>query len=282
MMRRNRKPQTTAEQSNESDNALDLDSLALPDRDEAALKSLAALQDEVRAPIITPAQERFPSINPQLADPPKPAPPPKPKPKYLLNSVTIVALLATGGLIAWIAAIWVNPAGSVNPFPPSTPFVQITATPLGFIAPDLPTPNASGQIIVIATETPRPTIASASVNDGPVYPFALVEIGYIANGNGLGCSWSSIAGSVTDAVGNGLAGYRVRVTGSGLNETVFSNTAPTFGPGGFELPLDNAPEETEYTLQLADAQGNLLSEQFTLTTRNDCEGNVVVANFTQN
>lgn len=281
LMKRNRKQGNTTPAPENEPTGFDLEGLDLPDEDDAALQSLAALQDEVRAPVITPSRERFPPTNKPERPPQPPQEAPKPKPKTGWNVLTLFALFCTVGLMGWIALVWVNPTSVVNPFPPATPFVQITATPLGFVAPDLPTPNAEGQIVIVATETPRPT-SGAPENVGPVYPFTLVEVGYVANENGLGCEWSSIAGSVTDAAGDGLTGFRVRITGNGLNETIFSNTAPAFGPGGFELPLGQDATDAEYVLQLADAQGNPLSESFTLATRSACDSNVVVANFTQN
>lgn len=268
---------------------LDLDRLPLPDVDTEAIQSLSQLQGEVRAPVIVPKAERFPPTKPRIAqtppEPPKqtPIPPPPRKPAYGLNILTLLAFVGMGGLLLWFAMIWQNPQTMLNPFPPPTPFIQVTTTPMGMLAADqLPTPNADGQIIIIATETPA-QIATATDDAPPAPPFAVLDdVVYVPNGNGLGCNWSSIAGTVTDVAGNALNGYRIRITGADVNETVFSGAALTFGPGGFELPLLNTPQEAEYTLQLLSPQGAPVSEPLVVMTRADCDGNVLIVNFVQN
>jgi hypothetical protein len=67
-----------------------------------------------------------------------------------------------------------------------------------------------------------------------------------------------------------------------LDETVFSGPATNFGAGGFELPLIGTPKQAEFTVQLFSPQDEPLSEPITVTTRADCESNVVVINFVEN
>jgi len=261
----------------------DVDSLPLQDSDdEEALASLAALHEQFRPPLITPEEERFPPIKPQQAKPQTPPTTAQAKPKRQrhvgYNLLTVLSFCGIVAAVVWTATVWNDPETLLNPFPPPTPFVQVTVTPSGQqAAQPLPTPDETGQIIVIATETAAPAPPRVDMRDTV---FGLREgVIYIANGNGLGCDWSSIAGSVSAADGSAINGYRVRIMGNGLDETVFSGAALTFGAGGFELPLLGSPVQAEYSVQLLSPQGTPVSEVLTLTTRSDCDGNVALLNF---
>jgi len=102
---------------------------------------------------------------------------------------------------------------------------------------------------------------------------------YAPNANEKGCNWSSIAGTVTDKQGAALDGYRIRVTGNNLNETVFSGAALTFGAGGFELFLNGTPQAQTYTVQLLDPQSKPLSTVYSVATKESCDQNVAVLQF---
>lgn len=276
----------------------DLEQLSLPDTDSEALQSLAALSDEdVRPPRIIPPEERHPSYRAIMqgdadpAPPPPEVPPPPPRRRTRLgyNLGTLLLLLATGAFVVWLALVWSDPQSRLNPFPPPTPFVEVTATPLGFVAQASPTPNESGQIVVVATQTPAAppqqatSTAPAQTATASPYPFVLDgEILYIPNENDLGCNWWSIAGRITDQNGEPLEGYRVQVTGEGVDEVVFSGGTLTFGAGSYELPLVGTPQDADFTVQLFSPQEAPLSEPIPVTTRADCEGNVTVVNFVQN
>jgi hypothetical protein len=266
---------------------LNLDALALPDPDAGALEAIQAMQEAFRAPIITPDAERYPPLAPAAPDQPvrktsisipqadQPATAAG-KSAGFYHFVTLVALIGTVASIIWIALIWVDPQSAVNPFPPATPFIQVTATPAGAVQQIAATPDASGQIFVVITDTPPAITRSAfafSVRDA---------VTYLPNANDFGCEWWSIAGSVTDLNGNAVNGLRVQISGQGINETIFSGTAQTFGAGGFELPLIGTPQQADFSVQLFSAQQEALSDPFTVRTRSDCEGNVVVVNFVEN
>lgn len=268
---------------------LNLDNLGLDDDDEA-LDALSALNDEVRAPVITPAGERFPPLKPpdsppqtgQAADTPAPASQTARSGRVLFyNLLTGLSFLGMGLVVVWLALVWQNPQASYNLFAPPTPFVQITATPgtdTDFVtAPQQPTPNQQGQIIIVATETPLPQAANSA------YDFAPVQSGieYVTNPNTRACEWAGIAGAVTDSSGNGLTGYRVQVTEDDLRETVFSGSAPLFGAGGYEIQLAAEPVAQTVTVQLINPQGTALSEPVTVTTRATCDANVARLDFIQ-
>jgi len=105
---------------------------------------------------------------------------------------------------------------------------------------------------------------------------------YIANGSERGgCNWSSIAGSVTGLQGETLNGYGVHVTGDGVDSTVFSGTAAAYGPGGYELPLNGAPKQAQYTVQLVNPASEPVSEAYPVATHDQCDQNIAVVSFIQ-
>lgn len=246
----------------------------LPDENpEEGLELLANLPPRVLRPnAITPAEERFPPIAPPLPAPRvrKPAPrtvrpAPKPKRARLYNFISLLALF---GILAWggiFAVLWTQPDSWLNPFPPAPQFVYVTATPGSeLLAPTL-----------VATVPDAPLVI-----DSEGYPFVLADtILYAPNGNGLGCAWGSIAGSIMARDGSPLSGYRIRVIGNGLDEVAFSGAALTFGPGGYEMPLGSVPQKQEYTAQLFSPQGAPLSPEYPVSTQSECEQNVAVVNF---
>jgi hypothetical protein len=257
----------------------DFDAL-IPDVDQAALASLAALpQDVLRPIVIAPPEERYPPLPDQVkavapAKPPtKPATqskrprPTTPRRRWngLYNFITLLALVGCLALVGIYTIIWNEPQSWLNPFPPPIEYVQITATP------------AENGATSPTSQPAEPTIVP--IISG--YPFSVVSTLYVANANISGCNWASIAGSVVDAQGAALNGYRVRITGAGVEEVVFSGAALTFGAGGFELPLGNAPQSGDFAVQLFSPQGAPLSEPHLVTTRATCEENVTLVNFQQ-
>jgi hypothetical protein len=227
-----------------------------------------------RAKVVSPPEERFPPLIPYVEEPPTaPVPvPAKPRSNFLPNVIAVFFFLATLAALALLALITVNPYTPLNPFPPFTPVpILITATP-----------GPSNQLPPVDLgRTPTFTPLPANVSE---MPFMLTANGvvYAPNGNGQACNWSSIAGSVTDSKGAALDGYRILITDvKGDEKTVFSGSAQTFGPGGFELFLNGTPLEAQYSVQLLTPQGAPASEPYTVTTRSDCQSNVAILSFVQ-
>ena len=268
----------------------DFDKLNLPDNDAEALAMLSSLRDEVKAPVITPKAERYPPIAPKDRPQPKKventsakvavAPPNRGK-NIFYNFLTLFFIGATCALVFWFVQVWNDPQSILNPLPPDTPFVVITADP-NTVQNDAvqvdATPDESGQIFVVITDTPVPTV---DATESP-FPFIAEPILYVPNSNELGCNWWSIAGTVTDFNGEPLSGYRIRIIGEELTEAVFSGASQAFGEGGYELPLIGTPREAAFVVQLFSAQDAPLSEEVFVSTRADCDGNVTLVNFVQN
>lgn len=157
--------------------------------------------------------------------------------------------------------------------PTATP-VAVTATLVGGVAP---------QTSVETVFTPPAPVDAASVTRSP-FPFTLANevVTYIPNPNDQGCRWASIGGAVVSLNGEAVSGLAVRVVGEGIDEIRFTGTAGAFGPSGYEVFLNGAPLDAQYTVQLLSQTGAPISEAFTVTTSTVCEQNVAVVSFVQN
>jgi len=239
-----------------------------------------------------PQPERYPPI-PSAADlnDGQPVADPAPPPQQQLTRrqrnpgnwrhdlVAFLVAIATVGLCGAYAIIWNDPWTAINPLAPATDFYYVTETP---------DPLALANAAVTATALAQPTQAGA-VAQGSLsgLPFIITDDGvlYTPNANGSGCDWSSIGGTVTGLNGEPLNGLRVRITDAEnpeqLEVEVFSGAVATFGDGGFEYPLGNAPRAGRYDVQLFSSAGAPLSDAYRIVTRDRCEENVAIINFVQ-
>ena len=254
-----------------------------------------------------PVRDRFPPLPQEEPEypplkMPRPQSPPVPPRKggnARFNILTLLFLLASCGLIAYFGFIWQNPYSALNPLAPFTPppmMVSQTYTPSMTFTPSptltpsqTPTPMPSDTPTPLPTETsPEAQAAGAETTaEAPAeagFAFALEggrEI-FITNPDGRSaCRWSSIAGTVSDANGQALNEYQIRVLGDGVDETVISGSSAGFGPGGFELQLGNEAVDAEFAVQLLDPSGAPVSDVLTVTTSSRCDWNISVLRFVQ-
>ncbi len=215
------------------------------------------------------------------------------------NLISVVFLLATCGVIAYIALLWNDPYSALNPLAPPTPLpVVITATftptPTYTPSPTLTpsqtfTPSAIPSIQPTPTFTPIFLEGFSTPQGTPPAPDEVVDAQFVLSGNRVlyitnpdgrgGCNWSSIAGSVVDAEGAAINGYRVRIVGEDVDEVAITGSAPGFGPGGFELRLGSAARDAQYVAQLFDADDAPMSTVYTVDTRSDCSLNITALRF---
>jgi hypothetical protein len=266
-----------------------------PEPDEPTPEELFAPPEvrpaEVQPPPVveSPPTERFPPValeeksNRDTAQGVPTTPDVKPRSTFLPNLVAILFFAASILLIIVFSIIFVNPNTPLNPFPPFTPIpILITATFLPPTQGPPPTETAIPTLGPTATFTPIPAEAMPTTQ-ASLFPFVAANGGavFVPNGNDKECDWSSIAGSVTDMANAPLDGYGVHISGQSLDETVFTGSAQTFGPGAFELFLNGAPQVGIYAIQLLSPAGVPLSDVYTITTRATCEENVAVVSFLQ-
>ena len=267
-----------------------------PDDDEDPMlpESEAPAEDVVEVDykgeiVETPPEERFPPLNPAVAAPEVVEASPRRHRTWPLNLITAFFALATLGLLAYFALLWAYPSHPLNPLPPYTPLpIIITATFQPVSVTPVPSATGTPTPASTATFTPIPAAAlPATLTFTPAaFPFTLAESGveYVANTNDDGCAWSGIAGNIVDLQGEGLADYSVRIRSQegDLNATVATGAAATFGPGGFELKLDEQAALAAYIIQLLSPNGEPLSEEYLVVTSDQCDQNVAVVNFVQN
>ncbi|HYO87755.1 MAG TPA: hypothetical protein VER79_03855 [Candidatus Limnocylindrales bacterium] len=210
---------------------------------------------------------------------------------YNLAALGFLGLACTA--CAWFAAIWSNPYGAFNLFPPLTPLpVVVSMTPTITLTPS-PTATLTPEPTVEPSITPTPEPTLPPTPTPPPQPatgaasFAPVETGgrtvvFIANPEARGgCAWQSIAGTVTGVDGAPLNGYQIRVLGDGVDSTAISGDASGYGPGGFEVRVGSEAQEAQYAVQLLDAGGAQVSEAIAVPTSARCDWNISIIRFQQ-
>ena len=208
----------------------------------------------------------------------------------VLTSALLYATMMVGGIYLYI---FVDPQSFINPYPPPripVRAVLATETPLPtptFIPTVVPTNTAIAPTAIVVL--PEPTIAPTStlaVEPSSDFNYVLQEgsIGYTTQFAypELECDWLGIAGTVFDGQGNAAEELIVHVEGpDGFSIDALIGTKPVFGPAGYEVTLASSPIDTDllYTVQLLDVFGNPISESYPVTTFDDCDRNLILANF---
>jgi hypothetical protein len=176
----------------------------------------------------------------------------------------------------------------------------VTNTPLPRTATAEPTetqPRASRTPTVTQTPTATPTRTPTNTPAGPTptatntrspqaYTLQTGSPTYLSNFlNNAGCSWFGIAGRAFALDGSVVIGLTVKVRAGETDlPPVLTGSAPAIGTGGYEVFLSDHPTASTnvYKIQLFNANGAALSEQYSLTTFGDCTKNLVMVNFVQN
>ncbi len=265
--------------------------------DEAVDRALDALDSFGRP--IEPVKDRYPPVDParEMANDQNPtvkAAPDGIRPRRnrtgLYNAIAIFFAFATIAVFAYYSILWNNPWSPLNPLPPATPFVQITATPDpigGFAAVPTQAAPATAPAFAVTPTLPVDLTAQVAPAESDGFPFRLAadEILYTPNANGRECNWSSIAGTVTALDGSPINNYGVQIINvenpDALDRRVFSGSAVTIGPGGFELSLGGVPLQGRYSVQLFSPAGVAISDIYDVFTSDQCDQNVVVIQFRQ-
>jgi hypothetical protein len=218
--------------------------------------------------------------------------------RVLANFLTIIIFLATLGVGAALAAVFINPQLSINPFPPPTlpPLMELptstvtpepTSTPDWTITPTVPStatetatpiPPTETATPELPTETPTPTQAPFSLQAGSVA--ATTSWFY-------GCNWMGVGGHVLDSDNTPLTGYGIQLGGTLDDvpknmETISGSASDLLGTSGYLFDLADHPIASEGTLwmQMVDVDtGDPLSERIYLTTYDICSKNLLLVNW---
>ncbi|MCC7362093.1 MAG: hypothetical protein IT317_21595 [Anaerolineales bacterium] len=176
----------------------------------------------------------------------------------------------------------------------------VTNTPLPRTPTSEPTetqPRATRTPTVTQTPTTTPTRTPTKTPAGPTptatntrspqaYTLQTGSPTYLSNFlNQAGCAWFGIAGRAFALDGSVVIGLTVKVRAGDIDlPPVLTGSAKAIGTGGYEVFLSDHPiaSTNVYKVQLFNANGAALSEQYSLTTFGDCTKNLVMVNFVQN
>ncbi len=179
--------------------------------------------------------------------------------------------------------------------PPGEPTATNTRPPT-----NTPTETATGTAKPTITQTPTITLTpSKTATFTPTGPTptpsrTLAPFNYLMQGgrptysvnwaNTAQCAWLGIAGQAYDLGGRPVLGLYVHLEGGGLNVDAPTGSKTAYGPGGYELYLNNQVVNTTdiYKVQLRDSGGKALSDWYTIPTFADCAKNLIIVNFEQN
>jgi hypothetical protein len=176
-----------------------------------------------------------------------------------------------------------TPTASSTPTETLAPTSTITDTPGPTDTPSMtPTPSVS------PTPTPTETPTGPSPTPPPTlspYLFDLRDnqVALTKNyANSAGCAWQGIAGQAFDQNGSPIpTGYRVHVFGADIDRFVDLGSNSLYGPGGWEMPVDNKINGKTYYVELQSPGGTSISPRITVTFASNCDQNLALVNFRQ-
>lgn len=230
---------------------------------------------------------------------------PRGKGMQLWDMLSLLTLLATGGLVLYFGLIFINPTSSLNPLPPGnfgslppTPTPTITAIQLEA------TWTASPTIAFTPSQTPRPTFTEFATST-PVSlfpptrtpkPTSTPKAAFSASTSqvestliypDLACNWAGIGGTVVDAKNSPIIGQvivlRGTLDGKTIEQQTVSGINKPYGESGFEFVLGNVPvSSSTLYVQLVDLNGLPLSDRISVPTSTDCTKNLVLVRFKKN
>lgn len=231
--------------------------------------------------------------------------PPRPRdrrrestPDMFLNGLALLFVALAIAVCLFALLLMRDPNLPFNPFPPATAtetavpaapaatagptILVVTATPPDGAPTDRPAPTE--------TATPRPTATRAAAppdatNTPSSYPFTLQNDAptYTEYTGEAGCDYMAIAGQVFDVDGQPLVGMPILVEGDDLFSALgFTGNAPTYGPSGYEVFINDLPYEGTFTVRLIGENGQPRSADVVVETSDSCERNLVIVNFVAN
>jgi hypothetical protein len=224
------------------------------------------------------------------------------------NILTILILLLACYLTYYFTAIFIDPNGSYNPFPPQslpTLYQTPTLTPTLILLQPTWTPTQTNTplptrtkaltwtavpLVATPTETLEPTLAGTPTITSTPMPASEV-ITYQPSTSihtDLACNWMGVGGKVLDANAKPLLYQTVQLggtlSGTPINYLVLSGGNPVYGTSGFEFnKLADKPTASTQTLwiQLFDNNGKPLTDKIFFDTVDDCAKNLVMIVFTK-
>ncbi|MBA3871708.1 MAG: hypothetical protein ABI970_03515 [Chloroflexota bacterium] len=181
-----------------------------------------------------------------------------------------------------------TPTNTLPPtdIPPTiAPTQTITDTPVLTATPTItPTPAISDTPVPpTPTETPTgPTPTLAPTLNPYLYELRQGQVIFTQNfANTAACAWEGLGGQVFNTEGTPLNGLKIHVFGTNFDRTVDSGSNSLYGPGGWEVPVDNKISAQTYYVELMSPGGTVVSARIQVTFPSDCARNVALVNFIQ-
>lgn len=142
-------------------------------------------------------------------------------------------------------------------------------------------------VIPSVTPLPLPTLTPTAVPYAlqPGTPLYSSNFGY----PDAGCNWMGVGGQIFDENGKPVINLVVWIRGNvddrPFEAVVLTGTAEgdKYGPGGYEALLSTTALETtnNFSIQVLDLNGNLLTDQIFFDTHVACDQNLILINFTK-
>jgi hypothetical protein len=182
-----------------------------------------------------------------------------------------------------------TPTNTLTPTDSPTPSPTITLSPTITDTP-APTFTASATFTpsVSPTSTPTETPTGPSATPPPTLsPFLFdlppgQDVVYTKNfANSAGCAWEGIGGQVFDTNGAPLNGLRLHVFGTNIDTVAESGSNSLYGGAGWEVPVDNKINSSQYFVELQSAAGTVISPRITVTFPSNCDQNLAMVYFKQ-
>lgn len=175
-----------------------------------------------------------------------------------------------------------TPTNTETPAPTATVSPTITDTPAPTETPTI-TPTPSISPTPLPTETPTgPTETLAPTQNPYLFELRQGQVILTQNfANTAGCAWQGLGGQVFNTEGTPLNGLKIHVFGTNFDRTVDSGSNSLYGPGGWEVPVDNKINAQTYYVELLSPGGTVVSARIQVTFPSDCARNVALVNFIQ-
>ncbi|MEZ4669168.1 MAG: hypothetical protein R3E39_14770 [Anaerolineae bacterium] len=181
-----------------------------------------------------------------------------------------------------------TPTDTLSPTPSLSPTASMTVSPtITETATATETPPATNTPENSPTPTPTETPTGPTPTHPPtlspyLYDLRQGQVIFTQNfANAAGCAWQGIGGQVFDINGSPLNGLKIHVFNTAFDRVVDSGTNSLYGPGGWEVPLDNKISPTTYFVELLSPAGTVISPRVTVIFPSDCARNVGLVNFIQ-
>ena len=173
------------------------------------------------------------------------------------------------------------PSATLTAGPTLTPSITPTRTPAPPTLTRTPTPTHTPTFTLTFTPSPTGPPPSPTRTLAP-YPFILQEGTPLLRdnfGNNAGCEWQGMAGTTVNELGEPVSGVQVRLSGDSIpDRTTISGSNSAYGPAGWEIILDDAPENLSFTVTLWSGEVQI-SPPVTVTFPGSCERNLALVNF---